>query len=153
MRVIPAVIIGLAFCLIATFCLLVIFNVKGKNGKNIFINLHWRRCTNLNESNIKEQKYVQKIYGIEGLVASILVFGGFMCLVFEQVIATWSLFGIAIIFVIIYELVLLKCKKFQECKYEISDEKRLLEYCENLKKLNLSQQVNLKEENAQEEEL
>lgn len=130
MRIIAAVIISLGFCLIAGACLYAIFNTKSK--KRI-INLHWRQCTNLKESNINEQRYVQKVYAIEGLIISVFVFSFFMCFIFEQFIAAWSLFGATLLVLGVIELVLLKCKKFQECKYEISDKKRLQEYCENLR--------------------
>lgn len=141
MWIIPVVIIAVAFCVVATCCLLAIFNVRSNKGKPImttfiptwFIGTHWRSITNLKESNVKEQKYVQRIYGIEGLIASIFVFGGFMCMPFRQMIPACSLLGIGIIFLVVFELVLLKCKKFQECKYEISDEKRLQEYFDELK--------------------
>lgn len=146
--IIPATIVAIAFCLVATICILVISDKFALRKFGIFMGLHWRRCTNLNDSNVEEQKYVQKVYGIEALILSVLVFSGLMCCIFEQFIAAWSLWGIAIIVLITYELVLLKCKKFQNCKYEISDEKRMKDYWENLQKQNLSRQENIDKESV-----
>lgn len=124
-------VIGLILCIglpLIIYCILAISGCAGKLMKGF-----WWKCTNLKESNIKEQKYVLRIYGIKNLILILLGFTGVISLIYEQ----WIVGGvfIASVFVVwgVIELILLKCKNYQQCKYEISDEKREEEYWKNIK--------------------
>lgn len=113
---------------IAIYCILAICGYGGSLFKG-----YWSKCTNIKENNSKENKYVLRIYGIKNLILSVIFFAGIICLIYEQWIAGIAIsVGVLIVWGII-EIVLLKCKKYQAYKFEISDEKRQEEYWKNLK--------------------
>lgn len=128
MRIYAVIPVAIFFVFAIIVCIFALFG-KDKN----CINMHWRGCTNLKEENKKEQKYVTRMYGIEGLILIPIVCAVIMCFIFGQMLAAWILFAITIIVLIIIEICLKFNKKFQAAKKAISENERWKEYLDNLR--------------------
>lgn len=118
----------LLFCGIYIFEILACFGKCGKlmRGYN-------EACTNLNQDNKKEQKFVLRVYAIKSFIVTLVLHASILSFIFKQYITGGVL--LVAVFVVwgIIELTLKYNKKYQTAKYEISDERRTQSYYENLK--------------------
>lgn len=90
------------------------------------------KCTNRTENNKKEQKYVVRFYVIKDFVMTLFFHGSALCLIFKQFIASIVLFVMIFVSWGIIELIYSKNKKYQAAIAELSDDKRIQLYFENL---------------------
>lgn len=132
MRIIA--VIGFVICFVLPSIIYCILAICGRGGK--LMKGFWWRCTNLKESNIDEQKYVLRVYGIKYLILCLLIYTGFIGLICEQWIVGVVFIASGFVAWGIIELMLLKFEKYQQCKNEISDEKRQEEYWDNIAEQN-----------------
>ncbi len=123
--------VAILFVGVIIVCILTMFGKCGMGLKR-----YWHECTNLKEENKKEQKYVVRMYGIEGLILTPIAFAVIMCFIFEQMLAAWILFAITIIVLIVIEICLKFNKKFQAAKKVISESERWKEYLDKLRDKN-----------------
>lgn len=123
---------------VIAFLLVIIVCIRALLGKgNILFKGYWFNCTNLKEDNKKQQKYVLRVHGTCGLILSAIVFPALILYIYEQWIAGVTLFCVGVIAMIGIALYFKYNKKYRENKYEISEDKKCIEYCENLKKQNI----------------
>lgn len=133
------------------FAAIYIFLVCAWFGKGLkLLRGYCTSCTNINDGNRKEQKFVSRVYVAKSLATVLILHASVLCVIFKLWIPSMVLFCVMFVVWGLIEFLLIKNKKYVTAKAEISEDKRWQIYLENL--MNKGGEITTEnvEDNAQE---